>query len=151
MDFFAGRSRFCALAVSPTTIAVLGGERTNDNGEEVMATSDMLTYSSDDGEWISQPAMFQARKDHACLMAEIDGDKGVLVTGGVDADDLLLDSVEFYSLQNEAWAELRPMKRPRTEHGMNFGLDREHAKLRTIASKFNLALSKSASSCARIA
>jgi hypothetical protein len=61
--------------------------------------------------------MRQARKDHACLLAEINGDKGILVSGGVDENDALLNSVEFYSLRTESWTELSELKNARTEHG----------------------------------
>ena len=35
----------------------------------------MKIYDSDNGDWSTLPEMRQARKDHACLMAEINGDK----------------------------------------------------------------------------
>ena len=62
--------------------------------------------------------MLIKRKDHACAFVKIDEEKGVLVSGGVDAEDNLLDSVEFYSLESQQWTELSPLKRARTEHGM---------------------------------
>lgn len=40
--------------------------------------------------------MLLGRKDHACAFVKIDEEKGVLVSGGVDSEDNLLDSVEFY-------------------------------------------------------
>ncbi len=64
--------------------------------------------------------MRQARKDHACILAEINGDKGILVSGGVDAEEKLLSSVEFYSLRTESWTELSGLKTGRTEHGELF-------------------------------
>ncbi len=39
------------------------------------------------------------------------------VTGGVDEQDNLLSSVEFYSLLGESWQTLRSLRQPRTEHG----------------------------------
>ena len=62
--------------------------------------------------------MLLGRKDHACAFVKIDEEKGVLVSGGVDSEDNLLDSVEFYSLENQEWTDLSPLKRARTEHGM---------------------------------
>ena len=45
-------------------------------------------------------------------------ERGILVSGGVDEEDQLLDSVEFFSLGEErTWKELSPLKVPRTEHG----------------------------------
>ncbi len=74
------RSRFCAVAVSDNTVAVVGGE-SGESGttDERKATADLKTYSLSDDDWTTQPGMAQARKDHACLMVEIDGDKGILV------------------------------------------------------------------------
>ena len=58
------------------------------------------------------------RKDHACAFVRIKDDQGVLVSGGVDEQDNLLDSVEFYNLKTQNWIELAPLKNARTEHGM---------------------------------
>ena len=43
--------------------------------------------------------------------------KGILVSGGVDQSDVLLESAEFYSLRTESWTELSGLKTARTEHG----------------------------------
>ncbi len=61
--------------------------------------------------------MLIRRKDHACTFVQIDEERGVLVSGGVDDQDNLLDSVEFYNLETREWTELSPLKRARTEHG----------------------------------
>jgi hypothetical protein len=39
------------------------------------------------------------------------------VSGGVNEDDQLLDSVEFYSIDNDSWKEVAHLKQARTEHG----------------------------------
>ena len=67
----SGRSRFCAVALSDTVFAILGGET-----DESMATPTMKTYDVENEEWITQPEMAQNRKDHACLVIEIDGSRG---------------------------------------------------------------------------
>ena len=106
------RARFCAVKLNGQTIAILGGET-----EEEMASATMKTYDLVNGDWTTQPEMRQKRKDHACLMTEVDGEKGVLVTGGVDENDNLLGSVEFYSTESELWSDLADLKHGRTEHG----------------------------------
>ena len=58
--------------------------------------------------------MLIKRKDHACAFVKVDEERGVLVSGGVDAEDNLLDSVEFYNLDTQQWSELSPLKRART-------------------------------------
>ena len=64
--------------------------------------------------------MLVRRKDHACTLVKIDEERGVLVSGGVDGEDNLLDSVEFYNLETQEWQELSPLKKARTEHGKLF-------------------------------
>lgn len=71
-------------------------------------------------QWVTQAEMNQVRKDHACVEVEIDGVRGILVTGGVDAEETLLKSAEFYSIEDEEWQSLRDMKTGRTEHGVSF-------------------------------
>ena len=61
--------------------------------------------------------MLVRRKDHACALVKVDEERGVLVSGGVDGEDNLLDSVEFYNLETQEWQELSPLKKARTEHG----------------------------------
>jgi len=111
-----GRSRFCAVALDDSSIAILGGEIPTQDG--IAISPDMKTYNLDNDAWTEQPAMLLGRKDHACAFVKIDEEKGVLVSGGVDSEDNLLDSVEFYSLENQEWTDLSPLKRARTEHGM---------------------------------
>ena len=82
-----------------------------------MATMHMKTYDMENEEWSVQPEMRQKRKDHACIVVEISNERGILVTGGVDENDNLLNSVEFYSLTSESWKDLSSLKHGRTEHG----------------------------------
>jgi len=115
-DMPEGRSRFCAVALDDSSIAILGGEIPTQDG--IAISPDMKTYNLDTDAWTENPAMLLGRKDHACAFVKIDEEKGVLVSGGVDSEDNLLDSVEFYSLENQEWTDLSPLKRARTEHGM---------------------------------
>ena len=71
-------------------------------------------------EWVTKADMLVKRKDHACAMVMIGDTQGILVSGGVGEDEQLLDSVEFYSLQDETWQEMAPLKMPRTEHGEHY-------------------------------
>ena len=108
------RSRFCAVTLPDgKTIAILGGETDAES-----ATMDLKTYDSDNQDWSTQPEMRRKRKDHACLVVEINDQKGILVTGGVDETDALLRSVEFYSFESESWQPMADLSEGRTEHGM---------------------------------
>ena len=106
------RSRFCAVALDQTTLAILGGEVENSP-----VSSEMKTYYIDRLEWLDQPDMLVRRKDHACSIVMLGETRGILVSGGVGEDEQLLDSVEFFSLDDQTWQELAPLKMPRTEHG----------------------------------
>ena len=106
------RSRFCSVALDDSTFAILGGEM-----EGAPVSREMKTYAIDRIEWVSQPDMLVPRKDHACAVVMLGETKGILVSGGVGEDEQLLDSVEFYSLEDQTWKELSPLKMPRTEHG----------------------------------
>jgi len=111
-----GRSRFCAVTLDDSSIAILGGEVPTSDG--IAISAEMKTYNIDNGDWTSQPDMLVRRKDHACALVKIDEEIGLLVSGGVDGEDNLLDSVEFYNLETQEWQELSPLKKARTEHGM---------------------------------
>jgi N-acetylneuraminic acid mutarotase len=111
-----GRSRFCAVTLDDSSIAILGGEVPTSDG--IAISAEMKTYNIDNGDWTSQPDMLVRRKDHACALVKIDEETGLLVSGGVDGEDNLLDSVEFYNLETQEWEELSPLKKARTEHGM---------------------------------
>ena len=70
-------------------------------------------------EWTAQPDMLVKRKDHACALVTLGEEKGILVSGGVNEDDQLLDSVEFFSIDKDEWKEVAHLKQARTEHGKN--------------------------------
>ena len=61
--------------------------------------------------------MLVKRKDHACAFVTLGEERGILVSGGVNEDDQLLDSVEFYNIDTDGWKEMAHLKQARTEHG----------------------------------
>ena len=63
----------------------------------------MKTLDLETNEWRMQAQTLSvARKDHACVATRLDDEPGILVTGGVDADDKPLSSVEFFSIPKQA-------------------------------------------------
>ena len=68
--------------------AILGGET-----DESMATATMKTYDVENEEWITQPEMAQNRKDHACLVIEIDGNRGECGRIGMDRREFFFTSL----------------------------------------------------------
>merc|ERR1719367_1966586 len=86
------RVRFCAAAVDTRFLAVIGGEM---DGELL---DSMKTLDLETNEWRMQTQTLKVpRKDHACVKTRLDDEEGILVTGGVDANDNALKSVEFFS------------------------------------------------------
>ena len=108
------RSRACASASHDTSMAyyIMGGATDAAN-----ATADIKWLSAINHVWHSGSPMAQPRKDHACLLVELDGIVGFLVTGGVDADDNVLNSAEFYNIAADQWRSMRRLRVGRTEHG----------------------------------
>ena len=90
------RARFCAVPVDSRFLAVIGGEM---DGELL---NSMKTLDLETNEWRMQSqTLTVARKDHACVATRLDDEEGILVTGGVDADDNALTSVEFFSIPKQ--------------------------------------------------
>jgi len=110
------RARFCAVAVPGSDdrfLAVVGGEM---DGELL---SSMKTLDLQTNEWRMQAGELRVpRKDQACVATRLDDEEGILVTGGVDADNRPLSSVEFYSIDRQEWLSLADLTLPRTEHGL---------------------------------
>ena len=90
------RARFCAVPVDSRFLAVIGGEM---DGELL---NSMKTLDLETNEWRMQSQTLKvARKDHACVSTRLDDEEGILVAGGVDADDNALASVEFFSIPKQ--------------------------------------------------
>jgi len=107
------RVRFCAAAVDTRFLAVIGGEM---DGEVL---DSMKTLDLETNEWRMQAqALRVPRKDHACVSTRLDDEEGILVAGGVDADNRALKSVEFFSIPKQEWVSLADMTIARTEHGL---------------------------------
>ena len=91
------RARFCSVPVDSRFLAVVGGEM---DGEML---NSMKTLDLETNEWRMQAQTLSvARKDHACVATRLDDEPGILVTGGVDAHDKPLSSVEFFSIPKQA-------------------------------------------------
>merc|ERR1719277_2994647 len=95
------RARFCAAAVDTRFLAVIGGEM---DGEVL---DSMKTLDLETNEWRMQAQTLKVpRKDHACVSTRLDDEEGILVAGGVDADNRALKSVEFFSIPKQEWVTL---------------------------------------------
>jgi len=107
------RARFCAVPVDTRFLMIIGGEM---DGEIL---NSMKSLDLETNEWREQaPTLKTPRKDHACVATRLDDEEGILVTGGVDADNRPLASVEFFSIPKQEWVTLADLTIPRTEHGL---------------------------------
>jgi len=107
------RARFCAVPIDNRFLAVIGGET---DGELL---NSMKSLNLETNEWRNQEQTLRVpRKDHACVATRLDDEDGILVTGGVDADNRPLTSVEFFSIPKQEWLTLADLTVARTEHGI---------------------------------
>ena len=106
---------FKIVAFKATTNLIFQGGET----ENSPSSADVKIYDLEKSEWTAQPDMLVKRKDHACALVTLGEEKGILVSGGVNEDDQLLDSVEFFSIDKDEWKEVAHLKQARTEHGKN--------------------------------
>ena len=105
-------SRSCAVSTGSSII--LAGGQTNQSSSSLVFS---LTKDKDD--WTELQPMLQARRDHACLYAEMEGRKGMLVTGGIGDDGDVLASGEFYDVEIGEWSMVSSMVVARAEHVMS--------------------------------
>lgn len=107
-------ARGCAVSIEDTVI--LTGGHDNSSTESL---DTVLRLSRETGGWEKAPSMLEPRRDHGCLFIELERTKGVLVTGGLGPNDVVLDSVEFYDIAKNEWSKVSSLKIPRTEHVMS--------------------------------
>ena len=104
-------SRSCA--VSTGSAIILAGGYTN-----MSSTSMVMSLTREQG-WTMLESMKEARREHACLYVEMEGRKGMLVTGGVGQDEDVLSSGEFYDVSSGEWSMVSSLVVPRKEHVMS--------------------------------
>ena len=117
------------LDTLPKLDILQGGET-----ENTPSSADVKFYDLEKSEWAAKPDMLVKRKDHACAFVTLGEEKGILVSGGVNEDDQLLDSVEFYSIDKDEWKEVAHLKQARTEHGKQPCQSRAHPFDATVCS-----------------
>jgi len=67
-------------------------------------------------EWIEKEQMYINRRKHACLVTTVNGQEGILVSGGLTGP--ALKSTEFYSFETESWEILGDLQVGRIGHYM---------------------------------
>jgi len=126
---------FCAVQMDDHRIMVLGG---NVIGQ--FDSNDMDILDTTTNTWSKGPSMAKRKATHDCIVTEVNGEKGVMVTGGCSSNCLYhLHDTSFFSFATETWTELEPMNTGRMGHKMTIidgkptvigGFD--HGELKTI-------------------
>ena len=76
----------------------------------------MEEYNPETDSWSSMPAMKTPRYDHSATVIKPPGDRGkLIVAGGTDSRQVLLQSAEIFDLGNMQWTSLQPMSNPRDQ------------------------------------
>lgn len=94
-----GRYSFCAVPVNNTAILIIGGY--GDNGP--LSSVELLDIKS--GRWEKLPDLPEPRYGHSCLLMELAGQEGILISGGA----LTGADVDFYDLKKRAWKSMPPL------------------------------------------
>jgi hypothetical protein len=98
-----GGCRSCATATG--NVMVTGGYTAKHETLASVEEYDAVTDS-----WTSRPPMLTARYDHCiCLLQSSSGGAKILVAGGTDSRQLLLQSAEVYDQATWAWSALPKM------------------------------------------
>ena len=105
----------CAAPIGTTGIMVAGGQ------PEAFVYSTDQAWSLDltTGVWTPELSMGEGvRAGHACIDYTLNGDQGMLLTGGcnVAGCDEETAKVEFFNYRTKAWSTLNPMKKARSHH-----------------------------------
>jgi len=94
-----GRYSFCSVPVNETAMLIIGGY----SQEGPLSSVELLDIKS--GRWEKLPDLPQPRYGHACLLMELAGQEGVLVSGGA----LTGSDVDFLNIKTQKWTSLPPL------------------------------------------
>jgi len=106
--------------VSEHCSAVIKGR----NGKEIMITGGKgkknraMKLNMKTKRWYSLNEMKRGRQNHACIKASLNGQPGLIVSGGSSSGNSSLASVEFYNAKTGAWLQMPRMRRARSGHAM---------------------------------
>lgn len=98
-EMVQGRYSFCSVPVNDTAMLIIGGY--SKNGP--LSSVELLDIKS--GRWEKLPDLPQPRYGHACLLMELAGQEGVLVSGGA----LTGSDVDFLNIKTRKWKSLPPL------------------------------------------
>lgn len=105
---------FCAVALDSTHILIAGGSNPG-----VAQTANVDILNTETGEWTPVEQLPVARSAPGCILTEIDGEEGVMLTGGFNTaqGEHLYDSL-FYRPSTGKWEQLEEMYEDRMGHGV---------------------------------
>ena len=94
-----GRYSFCAAPINDTALLLIGGY----SQSEALSTVELLDIKT--GRWEKLADLPQPRYGHSCLLMELAGQQGVLVSGGA----LTGSDVDFYDIKAGKWKSMPPL------------------------------------------
>ncbi|TRY78121.1 hypothetical protein TCAL_09781 [Tigriopus californicus] len=100
----------CSVAISESSLVIVGG--TSGSFLSKVELFDIETY-----EWTRLSDLRRGRYDHGCLLADVNGTLGVIVTGG-QVSSGATSTVEFLNLKTWEWSDLPSLNSPRSGHEM---------------------------------
>eukprot|EP00095_Tigriopus_kingsejongensis_P008030 maker-scaffold630_size122347-snap-gene-0.14 protein:Tk08030 transcript:maker-scaffold630_size122347-snap-gene-0.14-mRNA-1 annotation:"ig domain-containing protein" len=107
---------FCAQPMDDTHVIIVGG---NEYGEDYRDLVDILDTTT--GIWETAEPLPFGRASHDCINYELNGDKGLLVSGGCTEACLnhVADTL-FFSYSTRTWTPLQPLNRAKMGHKMTW-------------------------------
>lgn len=104
----------CAVAINNTHIFIAGGSM---YGKPQVEAADILDTTTNT--WHSLPNMPLARSAPGCILTEVNGESGILVTGGLNSEQLeQTKRTEFLSLSTHKWTQLENLVQDRMGHNI---------------------------------
>ena len=99
---------FCAVPMNSTAILIIGGY----NKAGALSSVELLDTKS--GTWEKLTDLPQPRYGHSCLLMELAGQEGILVSGGA----LTGSDVDFYDLKERNWKSMPSLQYRTDGHKM---------------------------------
>ena len=109
-------SGHCSVAINNFEIMIIGDRTGNTFNTSVI-------FNVNTGEWTNTAPIPNPRSAHACVLTNINGISGVLVTGGSDFHSAANDyypasQTDFYQIELDSWISLANSSFPVEEHQM---------------------------------
>ena len=95
----------CSVVVG-SWLYTTGGIVDNILSNLVEAIDTNLLSTNDSFTWVKKSSMKEERRSHGCHAGVFEGQEGIFVAGGYNADYEMLTSAEFYNLVGDKWQHI---------------------------------------------